>query len=126
MGGGKTFRLPFRSHGLLRIFRPSLRGLMRAIAILAVLLAMLIPTAQMRIDWEKPRIDDIAVTVALMVAETIFLYYAILAMTLVRGVFQSSGSNRRVKPILLYGPVLLVVALILIFEMLDAFLGPHR
>jgi hypothetical protein len=90
---------------------------MRTIAILAFLLAMLIPTARISTDWAK--------TMGLMVAETIVLYYAILAITLARGLFQSPGSTRRVRPILLYGPVLLVVALILLFELLDALLGPH-
>jgi hypothetical protein len=114
-----------RPHRFTRTFRSSLRGLMKAVAILAFLLAMLIPTARMRIDSEKPRIDDIAVTVGLMVAETIVLYYAILAITVARGLFQPPDTGRRVKPILIYGPVLFVVILIVIFEMLDVFLGPH-
>lgn len=116
--------MPRPPNGLALTFRPSVRGLMKAVAILALLLAMLIPTARMRIDWEKPRIDDIAVTVGLMVAETIVLYYTILAITVARGLFQPCDRSRHMKRILIYGPALLVIILILIFEMLDSVLGP--
>ena len=72
--------------GLPFTFRPPVSGGLnrRRIAILAFLLAMFIPTARMRINWEEPRIDDIVVTVCLMFAESVVLYYAILAITVVR------------------------------------------
>ncbi len=105
--------------------RLSLRRFMGAVAVLALLLAILIPTARTRIDWARPRVNDIAVTVALMVLETIILFYAILAISLAGGLFQPPEKNRRLKAILIYGPALLFVALLLLFEVLDAFLGPH-
>ncbi|MFI5458222.1 MAG: hypothetical protein ACHRXM_22560 [Isosphaerales bacterium] len=101
-------------------FRLSLRGLMGAVAIPAILLAMLVPTARMRVDWENARIEDFALTGSLMLAETILLYYSVLAAVMALGLIDPAERVGRVRRIFVYGPVLVIIALVALLEVLDA------
>ena len=78
--------LPFRSQYK---FRFSLRRLMAVVAIYAILLAMFVPTVRLRVDWEKPRLDDLVFTGSLMVAEAGLVYYAVLTAVIAGGVLNS-------------------------------------
>ena len=104
-------------------FRISLLRLMGAVAIVALLLAMFVHTARMRVDWENPRIDDFVVTGGLVLAETVVLYYSVLAIVMARGLIRPSRRVGRVRRVWVYGPVLVVIALVALVELLDALVG---
>jgi hypothetical protein len=103
-------------------FRWSLRRLIGAIAIIALWLAMLIPTVGARVDSSKPRADDLFVAGGLVVLETIVLYYSVLAVVMIRGVINPAKRAGRVRKIFIYGPVLVAITLIAVSVLLDALL----
>ena len=107
-------------------FRWSIRGLIGAIAIIALWLAMLAPTVRAMVDWRKPRFDDLFRAGALVLMETIVLYYLVLAMVMVRGVINPGERAGRVSKILIYGPVLVAITLIAVSVLLDALLRLYR
>jgi hypothetical protein len=109
--------------GSQRKFRFSLRRLMAAVAIISVLLAMFVPTARMRVDWAKPRIDDLIVMLTLMLAEAIVVYYAVLAVVIARGLLNRDRTGDRVSSLFTYAPVLVTIVLIALLGALDAFLS---
>jgi hypothetical protein len=109
--------LPFESQYK---FRFSLRRLMAVVAIYAILLAMFVPTVRLRVDWEKPRLDDLVFTGSLMVAEAGLVYYAVLAAVIAGGVLNSPKRVGNVSTLLIYGPVLATIACIALLQTLDA------
>ena len=108
-------------------FRWSVRGLMGAIVVIALWLAMLVLTAVgARVDWRNPRVDDLFVAGVLVVVETIGLYYSVLATVMVRGLMNPDERAGRVRKIFIYGPVLAAITLIAVSELLDALLRLFR
>ncbi len=102
-------------------FRFSLRGLMGAVAILAILLAILVPTARMSdVDWRDPRAENLIRLGLLMLGETLFLYYLVLATVIAHGMISSAKQARQLRRTLVYGPLLLFIALVVLLEALDA------
>jgi hypothetical protein len=104
-------------------FRFSLRRLMAAVASIATLLAMFVPTAKLRVDWEKPRLDDLVFTGTLMLAEAVVAYYAVLAAVIARGLLNSAKRVGNVRAFFTYGPVLAAIACIALLQALDACLS---
>ncbi len=74
----------------------------------------------MRVDWEKPRFDDLAVAGALMLAEAVLLYYSVLVVIMAARVIAPSQRVGRVRRMFVYGPVIVIITLAALLEVLDA------
>ena len=92
---------------------------MLAVAVFAILLAIFMFNARMRVEWKHPRIDDVVVAGALTLAESVVLYYLLLATIVARGLINPARRIGRVRRVFIYGPALGIIAIVVLFEVLD-------
>ena len=92
-----------------------MRGMMFAVAMIAVLLSLWIPTLQLGIQaklywW----------TGFLVFAEAIVVYYLTLFGVIARGLFKPGGPNKRLSRLLVFGPVIVILVILYLSVLLDS------
>src|SRR5262249_13146935 len=65
-------------------FRFSLRGMMFAVAVMAVLFSLWIPTFQLMVNWKEFRVDEMCRLGLILLAEAMIVYYIALAGIIAR------------------------------------------
>jgi hypothetical protein len=98
--------------------RFSLRRMMLAVALIAVLLSLWIPTFQIVTDWKSPQIGELWIVGFLMLVETILVYYITLAVIIARGVIKQVGSGTWLSRVLVFAPVSVIVLVIYVSVLL--------
>ena len=101
-------------------FRFSLRGMMFTVGIIAVLLSLWIPTIRLVTDWKAPEVRELWTVGFLILAETIVVYYIALAGIVGWGVIKRDGPRRRLTRVLVFAPVIIVLAILYTSVLLDA------
>jgi hypothetical protein len=101
-----------------RKFRFSLRALMLAVAVVAILLAIFMFNAR-RFDRRHPT-TSLVVAGLLTLAESVVLYYIALTMFIARGLIIPAKRAGQLKPVLIFGPGLGVIATAALLVVLDS------
>jgi hypothetical protein len=93
-------------------FRFSLSGMMVAVASIALLFSLWIPTIQLEVNWITPRFDDLWVIGLLLLLEATIVNYITLAAVIARGVFKPPSADKRLRHLLILAPVIVLFALL--------------
>jgi hypothetical protein len=99
--------------------RFNLRMLLVVVAVVALVLAMFVTNARTRVDWANPGLDDVSTAAALTLVQAVFLYYCVLATVVARGLINPAKRQYRVRRLLVYGPVVVIAAVLTILQILD-------
>jgi amino acid transporter len=99
--------------------RFTLRLLLGVVAVVAVILAMFVTNARMRVDWANPRVDDVTAAGAVTLVEAVLLYYCVLAMVIVIRRINPAKRRERLRRLFVYGAVIVIAAILTILGILD-------
>jgi hypothetical protein len=104
-----------------RRFRMTMRAMMFAVAMIAVLLSVWIPTLRLGIDLKQPRpVEQWSKVGFLLIGETIFVYYITLVVVIACGILNATGSGKRLSQLLIIGPALVIILILLIGQLVDS------
>ncbi len=93
-------------------FRFSLRGMMFAVAVIAVLCSLWIPTIKLMVTGKAPRFGELFILGSLLLTEATLVYYIALAGIVVRGVIKPANASKRLRSLLIFAPVILFFVLL--------------
>ena len=98
-----------------------MRAMMLAVAMIAVLLSVWIPTLRLGIDLKQPRpVEQWSKVGFLLIGETIVVYYITLVVVIACGILNATGSGKRLSQLLIIGPALVIILILLIGQLVDS------